>query len=93
MKGLPSTSVTSLLHKIRSKPRPTASARERAADLRHGPEPEIVDQWGSVSRGRIKALALRLIQFLAIMLTALALVPSGTHLAALPNKIAMAQTA
>ena len=39
----------SLLHKIRSKPRPTASARARAADLRHGPEPEIVDQLGSVS--------------------------------------------
>src|ERR1700737_2839717 len=37
-------------------------------------------------------MALRLIQFLAIMLTALALVPSGTHLAAL-NKMAMAQAA
>jgi hypothetical protein len=34
---------------------------------------------------------LRIIQFLAIMLTALAFVPSGAHLAALPNKIAMAQ--
>ena len=31
-------------------------------------------------------MALRLIQFLAIMLTALALVPSGAHLAALANK-------
>ena len=38
-------------------------------------------------------MALRLVQFLAIMLTALALVPSGAHLAALPNKIAMAQAA
>ena len=38
-------------------------------------------------------MALRLIQFLAIMLTALALVPSGAHLAALPNKMAMAQAA
>src|SRR5438128_12281112 len=38
-------------------------------------------------------MALRLIQFLAIMLAALALVPSGTHLAALPNKMAMAQAA
>ena len=38
-------------------------------------------------------MALRLIQFLAIMLTALALVPSGAHLAALPNKMAMAQPA
>jgi len=38
-------------------------------------------------------MALRLIQFRAIMLTALALVPSGAHLAALPNKMAMAQPA
>src|SRR5215467_12936589 len=38
-------------------------------------------------------MALRLIQFLAIILTALALVPSGAHLAALPNKMVMAQTA
>jgi hypothetical protein len=38
-------------------------------------------------------MALRLIQFLAIMLTALALVPSGAHLAAMANKMAMAQTA
>jgi hypothetical protein len=38
-------------------------------------------------------MALRLIQFLAMILTALALVPSGAHLAALPNKIAMAQAA
>jgi hypothetical protein len=38
-------------------------------------------------------MALRLIQFLAIILTALALVPSGAHLAALPNKIAMTQAA
>src|SRR5712671_5901148 len=38
-------------------------------------------------------MALRLIQFLAIMFTALALVPSGAHLAALPNKMAMAQAA
>ena len=38
-------------------------------------------------------MALRLVQFLAIMFTALALVPSGAHLAALPNKMAMAQPA
>src|SRR6516165_8373453 len=38
-------------------------------------------------------MALRLIQFLAIMLTALALVPSGAHFAGLPNKMAMAQAA
>ena len=38
-------------------------------------------------------MALRLVQFLAIILTALALVPSGAHVAALPNKIAMAQAA
>ena len=38
-------------------------------------------------------MALRLIQVLAIILTALAFVPSGARLAALPNKIAMAQAA
>ena len=38
-------------------------------------------------------MALQLIQSLAIILTALALVSSGAHLAALPNKIAMAQAA
>jgi hypothetical protein len=57
-------------------------------DLRHQPEPEILDEFGSA-----KAMDLRLIQFLAIMLAALALVPSGAHLAALPKKIAMAQAA
>ena len=36
---------------------------------------------------------MRLFQLLPIILTALALVPSGAHLAALPNKIAMAQAA
>jgi hypothetical protein len=40
-----------------------------------------------------KVMALRLFQFLAIMLTALALVPGGAHLAALPNKMKMAQAA
>ena len=38
-------------------------------------------------------MALRVIQFLAIILTALAHVPSGAHLAALPNKIGMTQAA
>ena len=40
-------------------------------------------------------MTLRLSQFLAIILTALALalVPSGAHLAALPNKMAMEQAA
>ena len=38
-------------------------------------------------------MALPIIQFLAIILTALALVPSGAHLAALPNKIGMTQAA
>ena len=38
-------------------------------------------------------MALRLVQFLAIILTALALVPSGAHVSTLPNKIAMAQAA
>jgi hypothetical protein len=35
--------------------------------------------------------ALKLFQFLALLLTALALVPGGAHLFALPNKISLAQ--
>lgn len=35
---------------------------------------------------------LRIIQFIAILLTAIALVPGGAHLFALPNKIELAQT-
>ena len=38
-------------------------------------------------------MALRLAQFLAIVLTALALVPAGAHLAELPNKIGLDQEA
>jgi hypothetical protein len=38
-------------------------------------------------------LGLRLTQFLAIVLTALALVPAGAHLAELPNKIGLDQEA
>ncbi len=34
-------------------------------------------------------MALRVVQFLAIILTALALVPLGAHLASLPNKISL----
>lgn len=37
-------------------------------------------------------MPLRAIQFLAIILTALALVPGGAHLFALPNKIGLAET-
>ena len=37
-------------------------------------------------------MPLRVIQFLSIILTALALVPGGAHLFALPNKIGLAQT-
>ncbi|XSG82575.1 MAG: DUF1772 domain-containing protein [Methyloligella sp. ZOD6] len=36
-------------------------------------------------------MSVRAIQFLAIIVTALALIPSGAHLAALPNKIGMPQ--
>lgn len=36
-------------------------------------------------------MALRTVQFLAIIFTALALVPGGAHLFALPNKIGMGQ--
>ena len=38
-------------------------------------------------------MGLRLTQFLAIVLTALALVPAGAHLAELPNKIGLDQEA
>ncbi len=38
-------------------------------------------------------MALRVVQFLAIVLTALALVPAGAHLFELPNKIGLAQEA
>jgi hypothetical protein len=38
-----------------------------------------------------QALILRPLQFLAIVFTALALVPAGAHLFALPNKMALAQ--
>jgi hypothetical protein len=40
-----------------------------------------------------RLVALRLVQFLAIVLTALALVPAGAHLAELPNKIGLDQEA
>lgn len=36
-------------------------------------------------------MTIRIIQFLAIVLSALALVPAGAHLAALPNKISLSQ--
>jgi hypothetical protein len=38
-------------------------------------------------------VGLRLVQFLAIVLTALALVPAGAHLFELPNKIGLAEEA
>jgi hypothetical protein len=36
-----------------------------------------------------RPVGLRLVQFLAIVLTALSLVPAGAHLAELPNKIGL----
>lgn len=36
-------------------------------------------------------MAIRTIQFLAIIVTALTLIPAGAHLAALPNKIGLSQ--
>jgi hypothetical protein len=38
-------------------------------------------------------MGLRIVEFAAILLTALSLVPAGAHLAALPNKIALDQDA
>ena len=39
------------------------------------------------------AVSVRVVQFLANILTALALVPAGAHLFELPNKIGLAQEA
>src|SRR5215813_851589 len=84
--------VTSNLSQSRftpSKPRPAALA---PAGCGFSPP----DRTESLTNGRLReyqGMALRLVQFLAIMLTALALVPSGAHLAALPNKMALAQAA
>ncbi|WP_271898369.1 hypothetical protein [Candidatus Phyllobacterium onerii] len=38
-----------------------------------------------------ETVAVKIIQFLAIVISALALIPAGAHLAALPNKIALPQ--
>jgi hypothetical protein len=38
-------------------------------------------------------MTVRIVQFLAIVISALALIPAGAHLAALPNKIALPQAA
>jgi hypothetical protein len=43
--------------------------------------------------GEAAAMALKAVNFLALALTALALVPVGAHLFALPNKIALTQEA
>src|SRR5258707_15170833 len=40
--------------------------------------------------GRVPIVPLKVVQFLALVLTALALVPAGAHLFALPNKINLA---
>lgn len=37
-------------------------------------------------------MTIKIIQFFAVVVSALALIPAGAHLAALPNKIAMPQT-
>jgi hypothetical protein len=40
-------------------------------------------------RAEVRLVPLKIVQFLALVLTALALVPSGAHLFALPNKISL----
>jgi len=87
MEGLLPTSV-----KVDSPPSKSRQQPSRAqiADFCHQTNPESLTNW---SLEEYQGIALRLIQFLAIMFTALALVPSGAHLAALPNKMAMAQAA
>jgi len=77
----------SILHRQSRVQQPS---RAQIADFRHQTKPESLTNW---SLEEYQGIALRLIQFLAIMFTALALVPSGAHLAALPNKMAMAQAA
>jgi hypothetical protein len=89
MEGLLPPQSKLLLHQLRSKSRPAAPRAHRLRLLRRQPEPEIIDELGRLRSTR--AIALRLVQFLAIMLTALALVPSGAHLAALPNKMVAQQ--
>jgi hypothetical protein len=37
-------------------------------------------------------MGIRIVQFLAVVIGGLALIPSGAHLAALPNKIALGQS-
>jgi hypothetical protein len=74
------------------------SARENACNLIAGDAanrgsrlmaPEPFGKGGIRRKG--SSSLLKLAQFLAIVLTALALVPAGAHLFALPNKIALAQ--
>lgn len=43
-------------------------------------------------RWKAFAMTIRTVQFLALVASALALVPSGAHLAAMPNKIGLPQT-
>ena len=90
MDGLPSTSVKVTFTQIRSKARPTVPRAHRLRIVATNGI-RIVDESGRLRE--YQGVALRLVQFLAIVLTALALVPSGAHLAALPNKMAMAQAA
>jgi hypothetical protein len=88
MEGLLPTSVQ--VDFTPSNSRPAALAR---TDCGFSPpnETRIADEL--VARGSTKGSLCDWVQFLAIMLTALALVPSGAHLAALPNKMAMARAA
>jgi hypothetical protein len=88
MEGLLPTSVK--VDSLTSKSRPAALART-GRGFSPPNETRIVDELGRLREYRARAL--RLIQFLAIMLTALALVSGGGHLAALANKMAMAQAA
>jgi hypothetical protein len=74
-------SLKSLLHRQSRVQQPS---RAQIADFATNGT-RILDESGRL--GEYQGMALRLVQFLAIMFTALALVPSGAHLAALPNNI------
>jgi hypothetical protein len=58
---------------------------------RHNPEPNSAARVDPLSGSGIATVALKFVQFIAIVLTALALVPGGAHLFALPNKIGLVQ--
>ena len=81
MDGLPSTSAKVAFYLELSRRRVRQPLRVRSLRILATNETRIVDE--SDRLGEYQVRALRLFQLLPIILTALALVPSGAHLAAL----------